>query len=211
MLHRAKRTFQRMVAQVASFLESQKNAVVIHDLMERGLLVIGRHTHYSPKVFMFRGSECKVEIGSFCSVGPGVQIIAGGIHPPHWLSTFALRIRLHMDGAYEDGMPETRGDIVIGSDVWLGTDSVVLSGVTIGHGAIVAARSVVTRSVPPYAIVAGNPAKIVKYRFEPHIVDQLLKIAWWDWSDEKVREAVPLLSSPDAAGFLEKYEAGGQG
>lgn len=190
---------------MAVFLESQKNAAETHELMERGVLTIGRYTPQIPKIWAFHGGTCKVSIGSFTSVAPGVQIIAGGIHPTEWVSTFGFRARWKMPGAYEDGMPRSRGDINIGSDVWLGTDAVILSGVTIGHGAVVGARAFVSQSVPPYAIAAGNPARIFQHRFEPHIVEQLLKIAWWDWSEEKIREAVPLLSSPDIAGFLEKY------
>ena len=94
-----------------------------------------------PTVRSYGGSEAHITIGSFCSIGPEVQIINGGIHPKSWVSLFPFRIKWKLDGAYEDGMPETRGDIVIGSDVWLGTGALILSGVKIGHGAIVAGAS----------------------------------------------------------------------
>lgn len=110
-----------------------------------------------------------------------------------------------MDGAYCDGMPETRGDIVIGSDVWIGTDVTILSGINIEHGAIISAGSIVTRSVPPYAIIGGSPAKIIKYRYPADVVEKMLAIAWLDWEDSKIREAVPLLSSNDIQLFLKKY------
>jgi acetyltransferase-like isoleucine patch superfamily enzyme len=85
-----------------------------------------------------------------------------------------------MDGAFQDGMPYTKGDIIIGSDVWIGTDAMILSGVTIGDGAIIASRSVVTENIPPYAIVAGISAKIIRFRFNQDAVEQLLRIKWWE-------------------------------
>lgn len=197
---------RRMAVRLAAFLDRQTRLAEKHDLQDRGLLSVGRHTYGLPKIWMSRGSECKVAIGSFCSISPEVQIIAGGIHPAAWVSTYPFRIKWRMAGAYEDGMPATRGDLVVGSDVWIGTQAMLLSGVTIGHGAIVAARAVVTHSVPPYAIVAGAPAKIVRYRFEDEIIARLLKLAWWDWDDEKIRQAVPLLSSGQMDQFLAQYE-----
>jgi acetyltransferase-like isoleucine patch superfamily enzyme len=202
---KVKRFAQKTVARVASFVGRQAQFSEIHDLLERGLLVIGRHTYGLPKVWMYMGSECKVVVGAFCSIAPGVQIIAGGGHPASRVSTFPFRIRWRMAGVYEDGMPETRGDIVIGSDVWLGTDAIVLSGVSIGHGAIVAAGSVVTHSVPPYAIVGGVPAAVIRYRFDNDTIQKLLQISWWEWDDSTIKEAVPLLSSSDVQAFLDSH------
>jgi acetyltransferase-like isoleucine patch superfamily enzyme len=200
-----KRWLQRRAQGLVAFFERQVKLAEKNDLMARGLLVLGRHTYGQPKVWMSRGSECKVVIGNFCSIAPGVQCVAGGIHPAAWISTYPFRIRWGLAGAYEDGMPATQGDIVIGSDVWIGTDAMILSGVQIGHGAIVAARSVVTRSVPPYAVVAGVPARVVKHRFEADVVARLLQMAWWDWSDDQIQKAVPLLSSGEVDRFLREY------
>ena len=77
---------------------------------------------------------------------------------------------------------------MIGSDVWIGRNAVLLGGITIGHGAIIGAFSVVAKDVPPYAVVVGNPAKVIRYRFVPQIVSRLLELAWWDWTDEEVQE-----------------------
>jgi carbonic anhydrase/acetyltransferase-like protein (isoleucine patch superfamily) len=106
-------------------------------------------------------------------------------------------------------MPLTKGDIVIGSDVWIGTEVMIFSGVTIGHGSVIVSRAVVTRDVPPYAIVAGAPAKVLKYRFEPQIVEQLLQIRWWEWSDDGIRRALPILSSANIEGFVSTYSQRG--
>ena len=156
-----------------------------------------------PEFGEYCGSERKVVIGSFCSISPEVEIITGGIHPTDWVSTFPFRIAWRMPGAFADGMPSSRGDTVIGSDVWIGTGAMILSGVTIGHGSVVAARSLVARDVPPYAIVAGAPARVVRSRFSPDVVAKLLELAWWQWDDKRIREFVPLLSSADVDRFVD--------
>jgi carbonic anhydrase/acetyltransferase-like protein (isoleucine patch superfamily) len=98
--------------------------------------------------------------------------------------------------------------VIIGNDVWIGFEAVVLSGVTIGNGAVVAARAMVTKNVEPYAIVAGNPARRVRFRFSPEIVAQLEAIAWWDWPDDHVARAVPLLQSGDVTAFINQFKQG---
>jgi acetyltransferase-like isoleucine patch superfamily enzyme len=123
----------------------------------------------------------------------------------NWVSTYPFRIQWKLEGAIKDGTPATKGDIIIGSDVWLGTDATILSGVTIGHGTVVATRSVVTRDIPPYAMAVGAPARVIRYRFSEDVIKKLLEIQWWEWDDEQIREAIPLLSSPDMHEFLEKY------
>jgi chloramphenicol O-acetyltransferase type B len=198
-----KRAIQKALAALANLLHRQELAATVHRLEQRGLLHFGRHTYGIPNVTMYRGSECRITIGSFCSIAPGVQVVAGGIHPDDWVSLYPFRIMWQMDGAFRDGMPRTRGDIVIGSDVWLGTEVMILSGVTIGHGSIVAARSVVTRDVPPYSIVAGAPARIVRRRFADDTVAKLLTIAWWDWDDAEIRAVVDMLSSSQIEAFLQ--------
>jgi acetyltransferase-like isoleucine patch superfamily enzyme len=200
-----KKSIQRFLATLNAFLRGQEQIFAYHQLTERGLLTLGRHTYGRPRVRVYQGSERKVTIGSFCSIAPDVEIITGGIHPLDWVSTYSFRVQWKMEGAFEDGMPRSNGDVIIGSDVWLGTGVTILSGVTIGHGSVVAAKSVVTRDVPPYSIVAGVPAKVVRHRFDPDVIDRLLEIAWWEWDDEKIRRAVPLLSSPNIQEFLRQY------
>ncbi len=199
---------QRLFAQIYVFLRRQDKYLKHRTLIEQGLLVIGRNTYGTPIVDVYRGSERKVSIGSFCSISRGVVIVTGGVHPVNWVSTFPFRAQWHLPGAYADGIPTSDGDIVIGSDVWIGTEAMILSGVTIGDGAVIAARSVVTRDVPPYAIVAGVPARIIRYRFDQCIIDQLLEIKWWEWDDEQIRQAVPLLSSERIDDFLVSYGKG---
>lgn len=205
---RLKRSAQKAAARVASFLDRQEQFVEIHDLVDAGLLVIGRHTYGVPKVWMYRGSESKIVIGAFCSISPGAQIVAGGIHPAQWVSTFPFRARWRLPGSLTDGMPATKGNIEIGSDVWIGTDAMIVSGVTIGHGAIISSRAVVTQAVRSYAIVAGVPAREIGMRFADKQVEDLLRIKWWEWDEEDILAAVSLLSSPDISSFLSKYGRG---
>lgn len=205
LLKKAKQISRSSTAGIAEFLGRQDRMLTIDQLTKAGLLKIGRHTYGTPKIWMYRGSETKIDIGSYCSISPGVEIIGGGIHPTDWVSTFPLRTRWNLPGAEEDGMPATRGDILIGNDVWIGTGATILSGVTIGDGAIIASRALVTKDVRPYAIAGGIPATEMRRRFTDEEVGSLLKIAWWTWDDEAVLAAVDLLSSNNITGFLERY------
>jgi virginiamycin A acetyltransferase len=103
------------------------------------------------------------------------------------------------------GHPSCKGDIIIENDVWIGANSTVMSGIKIGNGAIVAAGSTVTKDVPPYAIVAGNPAKVVKYRFTDEQIKKLLSIAWWDWDEQKIKDNAMNMWSNDINGFINKF------
>ena len=96
----------------------------------------------------------------------------------------------------------TKGDVIIGNDVWIGEDALILSGVTVGDGAVIGARSVVAKDVEPYAVVVGNPAQMKKKRFSDEIIAQLLIVAWWDWPIEKIREHLGILLSPDIEALL---------
>ncbi len=173
-------------------------------LLASGLATRGRHSYGIPTVRTFPGNDSRLAIGSFVSIADEVTILLGGNHPASWVSTFPLRIRLGLPGALEDGMPSSKGDVVIGSDVWICQRSTILSGASIGHGAIVTAGSLVAGKVPPYAIMGGVPARLIRYRFEKTTIDSLLAIEWWNWPEARITEAVSLLSSPNVDEFL-KY------
>lgn len=145
-----------------------------------------------------------VAAGSFCSIGPSV--LAGlGEHPVDLGTTspafYSTRRQCGASFAATDCYPERR-PVVIGNDVWLGARAFIRDGVTIGDGAIVAAGSVVTHDVPPYAIVGGAPAKLIRPRFAEDIVARLLALAWWEWPDERLRAAQPFLASRNIEAFL---------
>jgi len=175
-----KQILKEKIAKIYKFFKIMYDQIQYEEIIKNGILQIGCHTYGRPTVHVYKGSESRVIIGNFCSISPGVVMITGGIHCMNWVSSFPFRIRWKMDGAFQDGMPYTKGDIIIGSDVWIGTDAMILSGVTIGDGAIIASRSVVTENIPPYAIVAGISAKIIRFRFNQDAVEQLLRIKWWE-------------------------------
>lgn len=169
-------------------------------------LTMGRGTYGNPRVVTFPGDTARVTIGSFTSMGRDVQLMDGGNHRIDWVTTFPFRAVYGLEGAYADGHPETKGDIEIGSDVWIGRGARVMSGITIGHGAVVAAYSVVTKDVRPYAIVAGVPASERRRRFSDEQIEALLEIAWWDWPMERILASVPILCD----GRIEEFVAAAQ-
>lgn len=173
--------------------------------IESGILTIGKHTYGPLIIDSYKGSGEKVIIGSYTSISKNVTFVTGGIHPVDWISLYHFRIKWRLEGAYSDGLPCSRGDIIVGSDVWIGTDALILSGVNIGHGAVVAARSVVTRDVPAYSLVGGVPAKVIRFRFNREQIEALLKIKWWEWDELKIKGAVPLLSGLGIDEFISKY------
>ncbi|MTH97053.1 CatB-related O-acetyltransferase [Roseibium sp. RKSG952] len=143
----------------------------------------------------------KLIIGRFCAFAAGVQFIMNGAnHALNGFSTYPFEI--FQNGWEKDLTPDiyanlSRGDTIIGHDVWIGTDATILPGVTIGSGAIVGSKAVVGSDVPPYAIAAGNPARPVKRRFDDRTVERLLEIAWWDWPIEKVTRHLPEIRGAD--------------
>jgi len=172
-------------------------------LMKAGRMTVGRHSYGIPVIKTYENEpHYKLVVGSYTALSEESIVMLGGEHAVDQVTTFPLRITLGLPGALEDGMPVQTGDTVIGSDVWLTMRTFVRSGVTIGHGAIVAAGAIVVNDVPPYAIVGGNPAKVIRYRFGPEQIEALLEIRWWDWPDELVIEATPLLSGTDVDAFI---------
>jgi len=167
-------------------------------------LTIGPHTYVQPpRIIRFEGDVEPVSIGDYCSIAGGVEILPGGNHNSHWISTYPFRIMFGLDGALEDGLPSSRGPVRIGNDVWIGRDALILSGVSIGDGAVIGAHAVVAKDVRPYAILVGNPAVEAGRRFDDTTVDRLLEIKWWYWPEEDVRAASPLLCSADLLSFFD--------
>jgi virginiamycin A acetyltransferase len=159
--------------------------------------------------YSYIGSNCYImntTIGKFCSIAPNCRI-GLGIHPTSYISThpafFSSKNEWNFNPKLQFKTTEYK-PIKIGSDVWIGTNSIILDGVTIGDGAIIGAGSVVTKDVMPYAIVGGNPAKIIKFRFSEEIIRQLLVIKWWNWDDTKIKTSLDFFF--DINGFIKNYE-----
>ena len=167
-------------------------------------VTVGRYTFGAPLIPSFAGSAVTVEIGSFCSIAANVVLLLGAGHNPDWVSTWPIREVFGLPGQY-DHHPTYRGPTIIGNDVWLGRDAVILDGITIGHGAVVGARAVVTKDVRPYAVVGGVPAKEIRRRFTDEQVDALLEIAWWDWPVDQIIREVDGLNGADINDFLARF------
>lgn len=164
---------------------------------------VGDHTYGKPKV-VSRGEGASLRIGKYCSISTRVIIFLGSEHRTNWVSTYPFPILWEAAKSIL-GHPFSKGDVVIGSDVWIGYNVTILSGVTIGDGAVIGTGSVISGDVPPYAIVAGNPAQVIRYRFGEETIQKLLKIGWWDWPDKKVKENVHLICSDSVNEFVKKF------
>ena len=148
-------------------------------------VTIGRETQWWRHSFPYPAeASCPIEIGSFCSLADGVCILSGISN--HRVDTVSTK---NFGNLFPEipNEPIVKGPTTIGSDVWIGRNAIILPGLKIGDGAVVGAGSVVTKDVPPYAIVAGNPARIIRLRFDAKTIEVLLKIKWWNWSDEKIQ------------------------
>jgi acetyltransferase-like isoleucine patch superfamily enzyme len=177
-----------------------------------GRLNVGRHTYGHEQISVRHwGEAAELTIGSFCSIADRVVVFLGGNHRTDWVTTFpfpAFPERWESAGGIA-GHPSTNGDVTIGNDVWIGSGATIMSGVTVGDGAAVAADSCVTRDIPPYAIVGGNPAVVLRRRFDDRTIEALLAIRWWDWSDESIAASMEQLCSADVEGFVRAF--GGPG
>ncbi|HEV7335217.1 MAG TPA: CatB-related O-acetyltransferase [Bosea sp. (in: a-proteobacteria)] len=180
-------------------------AIVDHPLVE-----VGDYSYYDdsrgPEHFLVRCVRYHFDfigdrliIGKFVAIAQAAQFIMNGAnHPMGGFSTFPFQM-FGFEGApamTPEGLGH-RGDTVIGNDVWIGREAVIMPGVTIGDGAIIGTRAQVSRDVPPYAVVVGNPGKVVKLRFPPEVVSALLAIRWWDWDADKISRNLTLIAGAD--------------
>ena len=142
-------------------------------------------------------------IGKYCSIGSGAVFMMSGNqgHRMDWASTFPFYFQANIfktsNNAYEKC-----GNTVVENDVWIGSEAMIMAGVHIGSGAVIAARSVITKDVAPYTIVGGNPAQVIRARFDAETIEKLLELKWCDWTEEKIKNAMPLICSEDIQGLL---------
>ena len=178
-------------------------------------IVIGDYTYYDDPedsenfernvLYHFPFVGDRLIIGKFCAIARGVRFIMNGAnHRMRGFSTYPFEI---FGNGWETVTPKEnevtyKGDTVIGNDVWIGHEAVIMPGVQVGHGAVIAAQSVVVKNVEPYTIVGGNPAKMIRRRFEPSVIDALLEIAWWDWDGEKVTRNLESIVGADIEALM---------
>ncbi len=143
----------------------------------------------------------KLIIGKYCSIASGAKFMMSGNqgHRYDWITNYPLDI-IEEDALRSKKQPSAylaKGDTIIGNDVWIGFEALIMPGITIGDGAVIAARAVVTKNVEPYTIVGGNPATIIKKRFEDKQIAKLLNIQWWNWDEEKIKENIGILRTDE--------------
>ena len=152
----------------------------------------------------------RLVIGKFCSIACGAKFIFNcANHTLKSLSTYTFPLffeewdlpKSELASAWDN-----KGDIIVGNDVWIGYDAIIMAGVTIGDGAIIGTRAVVTKDVAPYSIVGGVPAREIRKRFAPEVVERLRELQWWDWPEEKIRKAIPAIQAGDVE-TLEKFNS----
>lgn len=187
-------------------LPSEPSMVFLKNVVTNPQIEVGDYTYYHSfddplgfeknvhYAFPFIGD--KLIIGRFCSIASGATfLLNGGNHLTETVSSYPFAI---FGQGWEHAMPEAwphRGDIIIGHDVWIGFEATIMPGVTVGHGAVIAAKSVVASDVPPYAIVAGNPARVIRYRHAEADIERLLALSWWDWPIETITKHARLIAT----------------
>lgn len=179
-----------------------REVILLKNFITNPNIIIGDYTYYHdqkhPELFEKENVvmlyTCKLLIGKFCQIAQGTKFIMSDAN--HQIDGFSTYPFFFFDQwANYEFHPLRKGDTIIGNDVWFGHESMVMPGVQIGDGAIVAAHSVVTKNVSPYTIVGGNPARIIRQRFNDQTIEQLLKIQWWNWDDQKITRNIQAITS----------------
>ncbi|MBL4890715.1 MAG: CatB-related O-acetyltransferase [Rhizobiaceae bacterium] len=186
-----------------------KSTVFLNQVIKHPNIEIGDFTYYNDASqpedyaarlapYLFPGAPEHLKIGKFCQIAQGVQIItATANHPMEGISTYPFAV---FDPprfpTYRETLPRGE-DTVIGNDCWIGREAMLMPGAKLGNGVIVGARSVVNGTIPDYAIIAGNPAKIVRMRFSDDEIAELIRICWWNWDNEKISSAIEAIERAD--------------
>lgn len=192
-----------------------KTVVHLNQVIDHPRIEIGDFTYYGAlephedyaallAPYLFPPSPEKLVIGKFCQIAHGVRFITSSAnHDMSGFSTYPFNnFTMDKKTSQEDiaalfNIPNRKGDTTIGNDVWIGTEALIMPGVSIGDGAIISARAVVTKDVEPYSIVGGNPAKLLKKRFDENTIQSLQTIKWWDWSATKIEDHIDQITSCD--------------
>ncbi|AMR31894.1 chloramphenicol acetyltransferase [Mucilaginibacter sp. PAMC 26640] len=190
-----------------------QNLVFLKNIVTRPNIIVGDYTYYDDfsdphnfeknVLYHFDFIGDRLIIGKFCAIASGVKFIMNGAnHETAPISSFPFAIFKNgwdtiSDPENPNGKFPYKGDTVIGNDVWIGFDATIMPGIKIGDGAVIASNAVVTKDVPAYTIVGGNPARPIRKRFDDQQITRLLNIAWWNWTAEKITQHLPLINSAD--------------
>lgn len=201
--------YNSVVNSMSNFFESPFKGITLDRQVTNPNIVVGRYSYYSGYYHGHGFDDCarfvvpdegsdRLVIGSFCSIGSGAAFIMAGNqgHRNDWISTFPFfwmsEVPAFTDA--ENGYLPA-GDTIVGNDVWIGSEAIIMPGVRIGDGAVIGTRALVTRDVEPYAIVGGNPAKLIRKRFDETDIAILLELKWWEWTEDQLHEVMPILTS----------------
>mgnify|MGYP000038248574 FL=1 len=193
----------------AFHFENQFSSQLLNETIKHPNIEVGAFSYYSGYHHKHDFVECvrylhdkrkdvdRLIIGSYCSIGSGAVFMMAGNqgHNMKWVSTFPFYFQANIFKNAKNAF-ERVGDTKIGNDVWIGSEAMIMPGVKIADGAVIAARAVVTKDVEAYTVVGGNPAIFIKSRFEKEEIEQLLSMKWWNWKEDKVKECMPLICSP---------------
>ena len=170
-------------------------------------LIIGKHTYCLDPKYHWSNVNTNIKIGNFCSIGKNFNVYLGGNHRTDWITTYPFgHIHKNIFNNFNgEGHPSTKGDIIIGNDVWIADNVTIMSGVNIGDGVVIANNSHVVKNAEPYSIIGGNPAKFIKLRFKKEQINELLKIRWWNWDDDKINKYLHLLCNKNIDNFIDLY------
>lgn len=205
-----------------NYFESPFKGQLLIDQITNPNIKAGRYSYYSGYYHCHSFDDCarylapdrddvdQLIIGSFCSIGSGAAFIMAGNqgHRYDWASSFPF-FYMNQEPAFAAATDafQPAGDTVIGNDVWIGSEAMIMPGVKIGHGAVIGSRALITRDVEPYSIVGGNPAKVIKKRFPDADIVLLLEMAWWDWELQHIEKAMSRLCSGDIVGLYGYWKA----
>lgn len=213
-----------MESVLSNYFESPFKGITLDRQVTNPNIKVGRYSYYSGYYHGHSFDECarylppdegvdQLIVGSFCSIGSGAAFIMAGNqgHRNEWVSTFPF-YWMSEEPAFAGAQNgyEGAGDTVIGNDVWIGSEAVIMPGIKVGDGAVIGTRALVTRDVEPYAIIGGNPAKTIRKRFDERTVQMLLEMKWWDWPIDQLQAVMPLMTSGNIEALYQHWQAASQ-
>ncbi len=210
-----------------NIFKTYRNSIIIKDHVKSPNIIAGDYSYYAGYYHGRRFEDCvmylddidndqreKLVIGKFCSIATGVFFMMGGTqgHNHEWIALYPLDSFDEDYDGYVNIPPKAhkeKGDTIIGNDVWIGAEAMMMPGIRVGDGAVIGARSLVTKNIGPCEIWAGNPARLIKKRFDNEDIEKLLQIKWWDWDIDTLKRNLKFLRSSDISSLYKKYKAGG--